>query len=82
MIHPGVQFKAVERNSLSTDRDFSELRADFGVEAIAIHAEVARGVAETEEPWGDVGLSLHARIGISDQDKSPLRLFFHGRVRG
>ena len=70
MIHPGVQFKAVECNALSTNRDLCELGADFGVETVAIHAEIMWGIAETEESWGDVGLSLHARIGISDQDKS------------
>ena len=82
MIHPSVQFKAVERNALSTNRDFSEKRPDFGVEAVTIHAEVPWRIAETEESWGDAGLSLHARIGISDQDKSLSRLPVHARVRG
>ena len=82
MVDPGIQFKAVERNSLSTDRDCGEMRPDFRVEAVAIHAEVPWRIAETEEPWGDVGLSLHARIGISGQDKSLSRLPVHARVRG
>ena len=82
MIHPGVQFKAVERNALSTNRDFGELGADFRIEPVAVHAQVTRGIAETEESWGDSGLSLHTRIGISDQDKSLSRPPFHARVRG
>ena len=55
VVDPGIQFKTVECNSLSSDRDLSEVRADFGVEAITVHAEVAGGVAEAEEPRGDEG---------------------------
>ena len=53
MIHPSVQFKAVERDSLSTDRDFGEKRADLGVEAVTVHAEVVWGIAETKKPRGN-----------------------------
>lgn len=53
MIDPGVQFKAVERDALSTDRDFREMGTDFRVEAVAVHAEVAWGIPETEEPRRD-----------------------------
>jgi hypothetical protein len=48
VVNPGVQFKAVEGHSLSTNADLGEVRPDLGVEAITIHAEVARGVPETE----------------------------------
>lgn len=86
MIHPGVQFKAVERNALSTNRDFSKLGADFRVEAVSVHPEVARRIPETEEPRGDsrwfIRFEVHARLGISDQDKSLSRPPFHARVRG
>ena len=81
MLDPGVQFKAVERDALSTNWDFREACPDFRVEAITVHTQVTRGIAETEEPRGDIGLSLHARIGISDQDKSLSRPPFHARVR-
>ena len=53
MVDPGIQFKTVERNSLSTNRDFGDVRPDFRVEAVAVHAEVAGGVAEAEKPRGD-----------------------------
>ena len=51
MIHPGVQFKSVEGDALFTDADFGQIRPYYGVEAIAIHAEVARGVAQPDEAW-------------------------------
>ena len=54
MVDPGVQFKAVERDALSTNRDFSEVRPDFGVEAVTVHAEIARGIAETKESRDDL----------------------------
>ena len=54
MVDPGVQFKAVERNALSTNRDLGEVGAHFDVEAIPVHAEVAGGVTEAEQPWGNV----------------------------
>ena len=81
MIHPGVQFKAVERDSLSTDRDFGEVGADFGVETVAVHAEITWSIAEAEESRDDAWLSLHTRIRVAGQDKSLSRLPVHARVR-
>lgn len=50
LLHPGVEFKPVEGNALGANGDFGDMGADFGVEAVAVHAQVARGVAEAEEP--------------------------------
>ena len=46
MVYPGIQFKAVERDALSTNRDGGEVRTNLGVEPIPIHAEVAWGIAK------------------------------------
>ena len=71
MIHPGVQFKAVERDALSTDRDFSEVGSDFRVEAVAVHAEVARRIPEAEEPRDEScrfsGYEVHAQLASTAQ---------------
>ena len=53
MIHPGVQFKAVECDALSTNRDLSEVGSDFRVETVTVHAQVTRGIAESEQPGGE-----------------------------
>ena len=53
MVYPGVQFKAVERDALSTNRDGGEMRPDFRVKAVAIHAEVPWRIAKAQEPRGD-----------------------------
>jgi hypothetical protein len=50
LIDPRVEFKPVEGNALHTDTDFGERAAHLGVEAIAVHAEVARRVAEADQP--------------------------------
>ncbi len=82
MVDPPVKFKTIKGHALAADADFGKLRPHLKVEAVPVHAQVPWRIAETEEPWGDVGLSLHTRIGISDQDKSLSRLPFHDPVRG
>jgi len=44
-VHPGVEFNAVERDAASTEWDFRQRRANFGVEPIAVNAEVGRHIA-------------------------------------
>jgi len=40
MVHPGVQIKAVEGNTLCANPDFNEMRSDLGVEAIPVHSQI------------------------------------------
>jgi hypothetical protein len=40
MVHPGVQIKSVKGNSLFSDADFHQMRADFSVETVFIHSEI------------------------------------------
>jgi hypothetical protein len=54
LLCPRVQFKSVECHALDTDRDLGQIAADFGVEAVAVHAEVGRRVAETDKAGKDV----------------------------
>ncbi len=86
MVDPGIEFKAVERNALSTNRDFGELRADFRIEPVPVHAQVTWSIAETEEPRGDnrwfIQFEVHARLGISDQDKSNVLQHISSICRG
>ncbi len=75
VVDPGIQFKTVEGDSLPTDRDFSEVRADFGVEAVAVHAEVAGGIAKAEEPRGNgcrpCRFLVYDHSGLSAQSRRP-----------
>jgi hypothetical protein len=49
-IEPCVQFKSVEADALRTDGNFGEVGAYLGIEAVPVHAEIERGVAETDDP--------------------------------
>ena len=40
VVHPSVEFKAIEADPLLADRDFGQVRAHLRVEAVAVHAEV------------------------------------------
>lgn len=48
MIDPLIKFKTIEGHALAADRDLGEVGPNLRVEAIAVHAEVARCVTETE----------------------------------
>ena len=44
MVHPGVQFKSVEGDALFPDGYLNQIRSDFAVEAVAIHAQIQGGI--------------------------------------
>ena len=49
VVGPGVEVKAVEGDALRSDRDDSDVRTDFTVEPVLVHAEEVRRVAEADE---------------------------------
>jgi hypothetical protein len=49
IFYPGVQFKSVEGDALPTDRNVGEAGPDLGVEAVAVHAEIARCVPKAHQ---------------------------------
>ena len=49
VIRPCVEVEAIEGDSLRADRDHGEEGADFAVEAVFVHAEITRGVAQADE---------------------------------
>lgn len=55
LVSPLVEFMSVECNALFADRNIRDMRADLGVEAVAIHAEVIRRIAESEKARLNVG---------------------------
>ena len=50
VVGPGIQIKAVEGDTLAADRNFSDIGADLGVEPVAVHAEVARCIPQSQQP--------------------------------
>ena len=73
MVDPPVKFKTIKGHALAADADFGEVRANFRVEPVAVHAEIAWGIAETEQSRSEVlkaiCLPFHDWIGISGQDR-------------
>ena len=65
MVHPGIHFKAVEGDALPADTELGQGRAHLPVKAVAVHAQVGRGIAEADQ----AGLDLHrlsAHVDSSD----------------
>jgi len=53
VIHPYVEVKAIERDASITDRYLGKSRTHLGIEAIAVHTEVAWRVAVADETGKD-----------------------------
>ena len=50
VIRPGIQVKPVKRDPLVADGDFSERGPDLGIEAITVHAQIERRIAQANQP--------------------------------
>jgi hypothetical protein len=50
IVRPRIEFNPIESDALPADRDLREKRPDVGVEAIHVHAEVARCIPQPEKP--------------------------------
>jgi hypothetical protein len=55
VVRPGIEVKAIEGNSLGADGDRRQARAHVAIEPILVHAEIPRGVAESDEAGCRVG---------------------------
>jgi hypothetical protein len=53
LIHPRVQIKAVEGDTLFTDLNFNKIRTDLGVETVPIHPKIERCVPQPDQSWRD-----------------------------
>ena len=54
VIRPGIQVNAIEGDTLRTDRNHAELRPHLAIEAVLIHAEVRRRVAQARALVGEL----------------------------
>ena len=60
VVHPRVQVKPVKGDAAFADRDLDEKRAHRRVEAIAIHAEIARRVTVADKARKNAHLDLRS----------------------
>ena len=54
LVNPSVQFKAIEGDALASDGDLRQTGAALGIEAVTVHAEMARGIAEAKQPREEI----------------------------
>ncbi len=59
MICPGVEFKSVEGDALPPDANFHLRWPYLGVEAVAIHTQVARYIPEADQSRRDTAVLFH-----------------------
>ena len=55
LLRPGVHFKPIKGNALLTDGNLGQLCPNLPVESVLVHAQVGRGIAESDQ----AGLDLH-----------------------
>ena len=53
MVHPGVQIKAIESNALFADLNFNEIRTNFSIKAVPVHAQIEGRVPQPDQSWCD-----------------------------
>ena len=56
LFRPGVHFKPIKGYALLADGNRSQLCPNLAIESILVHAQVGRGIAESDQ----AGLDLHA----------------------
>jgi hypothetical protein len=61
VIRPGVQINAVEGDALGADGNHRDVRTHVVIEAILVHAEVSRRIAQTDEARQELRLRIVKR---------------------
>jgi hypothetical protein len=54
VVHPRVEFKAIERHALFADGDGGQVRPNFMVKTVAIHSQIRWGIAKADQSWHDL----------------------------
>jgi hypothetical protein len=49
VVGPGIEVKPVEGDPLSADRNRGKKRTNVAIEAILVHSEIRRGVAQADK---------------------------------
>jgi hypothetical protein len=51
VVGPGIEVKPVKSNPLRPNWNHGKQRSDLAVEAILVHSEIGRGVAQADKTW-------------------------------
>jgi hypothetical protein len=55
LLYPLIQVKPIKGDALLTNGNLGKVGADFGSEAIAIHAKIKGGVSQSNQSWQNLG---------------------------
>jgi hypothetical protein len=66
VVGPGIEVKPVKGDPVRADRNRGEKRTNIAIEAIFVHAEIRRGVAQADE-------TRQERRGLGNRPRSPYR---------
>jgi hypothetical protein len=72
LLDPGVQFKAIESDALDADGNLGQVRTYLGIKPVAVHAEIERRVANTDEPGQQRESFTHLPLSAY-HDSKPIR---------
>ncbi len=64
VVGPGIEVKPVKGDAVSADRNRGEERTNVAIEAILVHAEIRRGVAQADE-------ARQERRGLGKRPRAP-----------
>ena len=59
LVGPGIEVKAIECHALRTDWDDGHPGPHVAVEAVLIHAEILRCIAESQQSWRENLARVH-----------------------
>lgn len=62
VVRPSIEVNAVEGDSLDADAQSEDAGADFAIEAVLVHAEVAGCVAQSDEARGRRGMRFRCVV--------------------
>jgi hypothetical protein len=73
VIHPGVEFKSIKGKALLADGDLGQMRPHLRVKAVAIHAEIERGIPKSNEAWHRLKIRMIHAVGgsLMRHDRTP-----------
>ena len=69
VVHPSVEFKAIEADTLDADRDFGEIGTYLGVEPVTVHAEVVRRFTQANNPRAEFEIAAQSSALVVGQDR-------------
>jgi hypothetical protein len=59
LLHPVIEFKSVEGDSLFPNADFNEIWPYLGVKPVAVHTQVTGRIPEADQSRRDTAVLFH-----------------------